>query len=454
MHQMLSQAAGRTSLHMPGGQGRAPFGRVDPYRVETTELGVTDDLYHPSGAIARAQRLAAASAGAAHTLLLNGGSTAGIHAMLLYAARRGDEVILPRNAHVSALNICATAGLEPVFAEPSYAAGGRPYTTVESYIRAMDGHPNARAVLVVRPDYYGALPELDAIALEAHRRGMLALCDEAHGAHLNWDRQIKNAGACGADLFVQSAHKTLPALNAGAWLHAMGGVDVERLRRVLSMVQTSSPSFLTMLALDDARAWMDKHGVKACGKLRKALQHFRKKAASLGYTDAQDGADMRYDPLRLVLYAPQGGFRLAEALARRGIDVEMSDGLRIVCILSLMDGKARLRKLLRALRREAPTRHAPPAMAEKAAEIPLPPREMPLAQAAFAEAEAVLPERAAGRVSAVAAGFYPPGIALVTPGELLTPEIAEALLTAGPERLFGMNGDGTINCVTSKGANT
>ena len=106
MREMLAGVADRLSLHMPGAQGRGPFGPVDPYRLETTELGVTDDLYAPCGAIARAEALAARCAGAAHTLMLTGGSTAGVQAMLLYAAG-GGAVILPRNAHLSALHLCA-----------------------------------------------------------------------------------------------------------------------------------------------------------------------------------------------------------------------------------------------------------------------------------------------------------------------------------------------------------
>ena len=120
MREMLAGVADRLSLHMPGAQGRGPFGPVDPYRLETTELGVTDDLYAPCGAIARAEALAARCAGAAHTLMLTGGSTAGVQAMLLYAAGGGGAVILPRNAHLSALHLCAVAGLDVVAREQFY----------------------------------------------------------------------------------------------------------------------------------------------------------------------------------------------------------------------------------------------------------------------------------------------------------------------------------------------
>lgn len=461
VYDMLSNASGRLSLHMPGAQGQAPFGEINPYRLDTTELGVTDDLYRPTGAITRAQALAAKSAGAAHTLLLHGGSTAGIHAMLLYAAVRGDKVILPRNAHISAVHLCALAGLEPVFAEPSYTPGGRPYTTVESYLRTMDEHPDAKAVLTVRPDFYGIQCDLKAIAAAAHQRGMLALCDEAHGAHFNWDEAAHNAMACGADMAVQSAHKTLPALTAGAWLHGAAAIDIDRLRRLLRMVQTSSPSFINMLSLDDARAWMDINGQERCRRLKQAMAAFKRRAAALGYKDGQADflAWMERDLLRLVLDAPQGGFALGDALAAKGIDVEMCDAAGVVCILSLQDGEARLERLYQALAAmgeasagsagiESPTQ--PYTTPRQISPPEIPPRAMPLAEAAFARCEAVPAGQAVGRVSAGQVGLYPPGVALLAGGEVVTEDVVKYLAAVGREHLFGVNADGSLNCVKER----
>ena len=347
IQEMLESVSLRTSLHMPAAQGIAPYAETDAHRLDTTELSVTDDLYQPKGAIARAQVLAAKSAGAAHTLLLPGGSTAGIHTMLLYALRQGEQVILPRNVHLSALNACAVAGFEPVFPRISYTACGQAYTRQQDYEKTIAENPNAKALLVIRPDYYGLMPDIAAISDMAHRHGMLMLCDEAHGATFNWREDVQNAGACGADLFVQSAHKTLPALTPGAWLHAARGVDIDRLRRILRMVQTSSPSFLIMRSLDDARAWMDENGAEAAKRLATALDAFHEKAARLGYRNGQQDApeNYTYDPLRLVLRAPQGGYVLDTALREQGLDVEMADDDHIVCILSLMDGEKRLRLL-------------------------------------------------------------------------------------------------------------
>ncbi|MDD3336725.1 MAG: aminotransferase class I/II-fold pyridoxal phosphate-dependent enzyme [Eubacteriales bacterium] len=452
--QMLRKASSRLSLHMPGAQGHAPFDSFDPYLLDTTELSVTDDLYRPSAGIVEAQALAAKSAGAAHTIFLHGGSTAGMHAMLLYAAQQGDTVLLPRNVHISALHLCALRGIVPAFVQPSYTPKGRPYATVDHYLRAMEAHPQAKAVLAVRPDYYGIQCDFKKIAEAAHARGMLMLCDEAHGAHFNWSPYAMNAGRCGADLFIQSAHKTLPALTAGAWLHASPTVDSERLLRLLRMVQTSSPSFVNMLSLDDARAWMDENGAMACDRLAQAVSDFHQKAARLGYSNGQEDfpAFLGKDPLRLVLDAPQGGFRLGEQLQEVGIDVEMCDDSGVVCILSLMDGAERLDRLYAAL--EALNRSEQKSPLTNPAPPGIPPRIMPLSTAVFAPSEYVAPAQALGRISACQVGLYPPGVALLTAGEQITEEILCYLSSVPKDSLFGLNADGCLNCVINKGAAT
>ncbi len=430
---------------MPASQGKAIFEGIDLYRLETTELPVTDDLFHPSGAIAEAERLLAKSANARASFLLHGGSTAGIHAMILYACHRGDTVILPRNVHLSALNICAVAGIEPVFADVEQTPEGWIIPTVETYRKALAKNPQARAALVISSDYYGLLCDLPAIAALVHEQGKLLLCDEAHGAYFNWRQDIQNAGARGADLFVQSVHKTLPSVNAAAWLHAMDGIDPVRLRMILRMVQTSSPSFAVMQSMDDARAWMDDYGAEACGRLTAAMKRFYQKTAAWGYTD--DRKAYPTDRLRLVLSVPHGGACLQRRLEAMGMDVEMCDTRHIVCILSLLDGEERLNTLLHALERiagENETETGPPEPL-KLRPAQWPERRMPLSQAVFADTEVLDPFAAVGRISACTLGLYPPGIAWLCAGETVTREISEMIAQTPQQRLFGV--DGGIRCV-------
>lgn len=442
---MLQSVSDRVSLHMPASQGQALFEGMDPYRLETTELPVTDDVYHPAHAILEAEKLLAKSAKTKVSFLLCGGSTAGIHAMILYACKRGDTILLPRNVHVSALHICAIAGIESVFADIEETPEGWLYTTPEAYQKALKMHPYTKAALVISSDYFGLLSDVQAIARVVHQYGIPLFCDEAHGAYFNWRQDIANAGALGADVFVQSAHKTLPSINAAAWLHCMDGVDENRMRTILRMVQTSSPSFTLMQVMDDTRAWMDMFGQDACEKLLQAMEEFRAKAAVLGYTD--DQKQYPADRLRLVLKAPQGGERLQQQLQKLGIDVEMSDTDHIVCILSLLDGEKRLHLLLAALAKLQQNTVVDYQLPAKLALCPSawPTRQLSLSDAVFAESELVEPAKSVGRISASNVGLYPPGVAWLTAGETITQEIVHMITHTPRHRLFGISGG--IRCV-------
>lgn len=458
MRSMLLGSARRLSLHMPGGVRAGKWFTLashNAYRLDTTELPATDDLYQPTAAIAQSEKLAADAAGAAATINLTDGSTAGVHAMLLYAARRGETVLLARNAHQSAAMACMLYGFVPAYVPCAQTADGYAYVEEEAVLRALREHPEARALLLTRPDYYGGLLPLGRIASAAHAQGTLLLVDEAHGATLNWDETLQNALAQGADLAVQSAHKTLPALTAGAWLHAAPGVDADALRRCVHRVQTSSPSFLCQLAMDDARAWMDGCGAKTLHVMRHCVARFWQQMEPLGYRSAQRlwreaGVPCTFDPLRLVLDAPQGGSELARQLAERGCDVEMCDTCRVVGILSPTGYRWQLRGLLRALRSIGPQRQMQhPTFS---AYPPLPQAILTPADAMARPSEWVRLPDAFGRIVAEPVGLFPPCVPLAMPGERLDEATLVALGGAPPGRRFGAK-DEMIPCIREEKEN-
>lgn len=447
MHDMALRNRGRLRLHVPGHKGQALYETEPVQTWDVTELSVTDDLYLPSGPIALAQNLASRAAGAANTLMLTDGSTAGIHTMLLYSLKPNDTVILPRNAHLSFVNGCVLADLKPVYVPIQMTEDGYAYTPEEGFLAAIKRHPEARAVVVTRPDYYGGMVKLRRIADAAHASGMRLLVDEAHGAHLPWMEDLKSAAAYGADLWVQSAHKTLPALTAGAFLHLARGEDVQCALRMLRMVQTSSPAFYLIKSLDDARAFMQEHGILKLGELKSRLGEFRVAMKALGYADAHEtwrSLPLEFDPTRLVIAAPQGGYTLAESLSGQGIDVEMADDFRVVCILTVMDGEETFSHLLTALKNASglPARKA----INMAYSCSLPEQILRPRQAALAKQEMVDVLKAAGRVSGASFGLYPPGVPLVMPGEEITPEAVGQLLDAPEKKRFGLCG-GKFICV-------
>ena len=441
MHAMLKAAAARTSFHMPGHKGRMPFDFADLYALDTTETPLTDDLYCPENGILRAQELYAQAAGAGATILLHNGSTAGIHAMVQLYAGEGDTVLLPRNAHLSAANGCILGGIEPLWMPVTQRQDGYCYIKEETVLSMIAAHPEAKAVLLTRPDFYGGCIPLEKIAAAAHGAGMKLVVDEAHGAHLPWLAGAKSAGACGADAWTQSVHKTLPGLTGAAALHLADASDRPQAMRILRREQTSSPSFILLRSVDDARAWMDAEGADRLRAIAAAADTFRTALVDTTYADAHAAwgdTGLDFDPTRLVIAAPQGGAALAKALRDKGFDVEMYDHRRVVLILSAMDDPATLTALLGALRAIPAPETAVPDLPEMCA---LPPKRAGMRRAALGACEYVPVTQAAGRVAAASAGLYPPGIPLVCAGEEITAEIADLLASVGKRERFGMEGD-------------
>lgn len=448
IYEMLEAAAKAQSAHMPGHKGHAPFGITDLYRLDTTELPSTDDLYVPERGIAEAECLYAKAAGAGATLLLHNGSTIGIHVMLQLWAKEGDTVLLPRNAHLSAMNACIIGGLRPAWIQVTRRQDGYCYLRPEDVLQAMHQHPEAKTLLLTRPDYYGGCMPLEEIIAAAHEAGIRVAVDEAHGAHLPWmEGGLQSAGAYGADAWVQSVHKTLPGLTSSAVLHLKEPGDGERALQLLRREQTSSPSFLLMMSIDDARAFMEQEGKARLASTIAAANTVRTQLQGTVYRDAHtlwQTTGMQFDPTRLVIDAPEGGERLAQRLRMQGVEVEMHDPWRVVMILTCMDSSEGIRHIGEVLTRlaEEPPVHHPP-MEENAA---LPQQVMTPREAVMKEAKRMPIRQAVGEVAAVSAGLYPPGIPLVCPGERITGETVERLAKAANQQRFGTEGD-TILCV-------
>ena len=418
---------------MPGHKGRSPFGAADLYALDTTELPNTDDLYAAEGGLREAMRLYAEAAGAARTIFLHNGSTAGNHVILQLYAREGETVLLPRNAHLSAVNACVLGGMRVKWMPVRCTSDGYCYLAEEDVLAALRANPDAKAM---REDVFRR------IAAAAHQQGTKVVVDEAHGAHFPWCEGMTSAGAFGADAWVQSVHKTLMGLTGSAVLHLANAADEKRAWTLLRREQTSSPSFLLMLSIDDGRAWMAENGRARLRALSEAVSDVRRRLASTPYHDAYaDWANLPvcFDPTRLVISAPQGGKRLEEQLREIGLDVEMADERRVVLILSAMDDTAEIRRLPELLANipvEEKKRFAPMLPMPDMPEAVMTPR-----QAAMAEEILVPLDEAEGKIAAVAAGLYPPGIPLIAPGERVTRDIIRKLQEAGTRERFGVEGD-------------
>jgi arginine/lysine/ornithine decarboxylase len=245
---------------------------------------------------------------------------------------------------------------------------------------------------------------------------------------------------------VQSVHKTLPGLTGAAVLHLRDESDHDRALRILRREQTSSPSFVLLMSIDDARAYMEERGRVNLQATADAADALRRELPALGYRDAHEAwrdTGLAFDRTRLVIEAPQGGAKLAAQLREHGIDVEMNDLRRVVLILSAMDSPEDIGKVADALRAIPADATEIPCLAELTG---LPEQAMEVRSAAMAESILVPLTECEGRIAAVSAGLYPPGIPLVCPGERMTAEIAGRLLNARNQERFGVEGDALL-CV-------
>ena len=270
-----------TMFHMPGHKMGSKVSHYynDIIKWDVTEIPETDNLHNPNGAILEAQKMAAYAFGADYTFFLVNGSTCGIHAAIMSVCKKGDKIIVGRDCHKSVLNILTYLEAKVCFVNPEYndefgILGGY---SLENIQKAVDKNTDSVAVLITSPNYYGICSDIEKIANIVHQSNKILIVDEAHGAHLNFcDRLPKSAVTSGADLVVQSAHKTLPALTQTAYLHLNGDrVSKRKLQRILSTIQTSSPSFVLMASLDIARHIMQSEGQSRLNDILDVIDQFK-----------------------------------------------------------------------------------------------------------------------------------------------------------------------------------
>ncbi|TYP57393.1 aminotransferase class I/II-fold pyridoxal phosphate-dependent enzyme [Thermosediminibacter litoriperuensis] len=443
---------GPVRFHMPGhkgGKGLPQRLRVimekNLFRWDMTEIPGLDNWHDPQGAIEEAQRLLAELYGADRSFFLVNGSTSGVMAMLGAALEKGGEVLLPRNSHKAALMGVILTGAKPVYLKPQVdgelgVATGVP---LSEWRKALEQHPDAKAVFITNPTYQGFCPNLSGILSKAKARGMKVLVDEAHGAHLAFSKRLpSSAGEFEVDAWVQSPHKMLCSLTQSAWLHLKGrGLDRERLRSYLSLLTSTSPSYILMASLDAARAvmetrgrWWVEKGLELAERARKLINqktHFY----CVGREARGRGGVYDVDLSRLMVnVSPAGytGFFVEKVLRERfNIYAEYADFSNVYFLLTGGNTWDDVAKLVRALKRF-------PARKKKLKPVcfpaDLPARALDPGEAFFSPAERVHLDAAPGRIIRDSVIPYPPGVPLLCPGEIVEKqhvEVIREILRAG-----------------------
>lgn len=413
-------------MHMPGHKGRAGGLFRDISAIDFTEITPTGNLYTGEGPIRDAELLCAKAAGARDALFFTCGSTQGIFTMLAAAVGMGGTLLLDRGCHKSVYHGMGLLDISPVYLTPSSQPGTAlpAPLTADQAEQALSAHPDAKALFVTSPSYYGLRADLAALAQVCHAHGAYLLVDEAHGAHFPFVG-VPAAVTLGADLAVVSTHKTWPAMGSSSILYVGQDfpLDVLRLKELSALFATTSPSYPILASIDYAREQLE-HDVGAAYRMtaqRTAQLRARINAETPFHALCpQDG--LLLDPCRLTVDTLSGGLPghwAAELLEQQNIFMEMADERYLVAILTCCDGEDSLQRLWTGLRGLAThTGTTPP---ESPLELPPLPRACcSIRNAMFSSPEYLPLKDAKGRISAQILAPYPPGIPILAPGEEIT----------------------------------
>ena len=428
-----------------GGRGNhelAEFLGADCVRMDVNSMKNLDNLCHPVSVIRDAQQLAAEAFGAKNAFFIINGATGASQAMIFSTCKAGDKLIMPRNVHRSAINALVVNGAIPVYVDPGEQKDlGIPLgMAVEDVEKAILANPDAKAVLVNNPTYYGVCADIRKIAKLAHDHGMLLLADEAHGTHFYFGENLPcSAMAAGADMAAVSIHKTGGSLTQSAMLLCADTVNADYVRQVINLTQTTSASYLLMVSLDIARRNLALNGREMFHKTVQFVNYAREEINRLGgyyaYGSELCNGDSFYafDTTKLSIHTRNTGLAGIEVydLLRDEYDIqiEFGDIGNILAIVTTGDRELEIERLISALSEIKRLYGGDPTGMLNSEYIP-PDVALPPQQAFFAEKEAVPLRFSIGRVCAEFVMCYPPGIPILAPGERITEAIVSYILYA------------------------
>jgi len=452
------------SFHTPGhknGHGidkkLASFTGRNIYSLDVTVFPEVDSLHDPTGPIRKSQMLIAQAYGVEQSFMLVNGSSVGNMAMIMSVCRPGDSVIISRNAHKSTLGGIILSGVWPIWIQPMVDQNLDILfdCTPEQVEKTLKQFPEAKAVFVTSPTYNGITTNLKAIADICHARGKVLLVDEAWGGHLVFhDNLPTSAVEAGADLVVQSAHKTLSVLSQGSVLHFNSKlVDLGRVRRVVSLLQTTSPNYIILASFDLARRQMMMEGQKILGRVMDLAERARSQINHLknlsSFTKAEiQGKGFDLDTTKITINVTRTGYagqKISEILSRDyNIQVDAADLFNLVAICGTGTQKKDLDALIKALQHidkmeRGDAQNWVLRIPSISTELVMNPRDVFL----LYRTKRVPLRKAIGHISAQPLTPYPPGIPVLIPGERITKEIVEYLeeLTEQAVRVSGQEAE-------------
>lgn len=411
--------------------------------IDLINIAPLDDLHQPMGVIEDAQKLAADAYGADHTFFSVQGTSGAIMTMIMTVCSEGDKIIVPRNVHKSVLAAIIFVGAKPVFIQPARDKNlgidhGIPTRSVR---RALEKHPDAKAVLVINPTYYGVCTNLKEIVDLVHSYNMPVLVDEAHGVLIHFhDKLPMSAMEAGADMAATSVHKLGGSMTQSSVLNVKGNrVNPKRIQTIISMLTTTSTSYILLASLDTARRHLALNGHAMAERTIELAQYTRKQINEIsnlycfGEEILGEEATYNFDPTKICVHVRKlgiTGFEVENWLRDHyNIEVEMSDMYNILCLITPGDTQENVDTLLEALRELSHMNDDVVEVKEVVIKVPAIPQLTLTPRDAFYGETEILPFKdAADRIIAEFIYVYPPGIPILLPGEVITQELIDYIV--------------------------
>jgi arginine decarboxylase len=432
-------------FHIPGhkkGNGMDPefrnFIGDNAFSIDLINIGPLDDLHQPKGMIKEAQDLAAEAFGADYTFFSVQGTSGAIMTMVMSVCGPGEKIIVPRNVHKSVMSAIVFSGATPIFIHPEVDEdlGISHGITTDSVAKALEQHPDAKGVLVINPTYFGISADLKKIVEIAHSYDVPVLVDEAHGVHIHFHEDLPiSAMQAGADMAATSVHKLGGSMTQSSVLNIKTGlVSPKRVQTILSMLTTTSTSYLLLASLDVARKRLATEGRDLIEKTIQLSEDIREKVNRIeglycvGREILGTKATFDYDPTKLIISVKKlgiSGFDAEKWLREvNNIEVEMSDLYNILCIITPGDTSTEGEKLVDALTAMSYQFSHQEGLTETVDVLlpDIPVLSMTPRDAFYADTEVIPIEQTVGRIIAEFIMVYPPGIPIFIPGEIITAE--------------------------------
>lgn len=430
----------RTAFTIPGHKQKAH--RLDEglgtvVDSDTPLYGGLDEIKLTEGTLKKAEALAASLWGAQYARFSTGGSTHANQAIILALGKPGDKIAITRTAHRSVLSALVLTGLEPIWLTPEIdnATGVPMGIPVSELERVLDQKPIA--LLLTEPGYLGTISDLSALITKAHENSIPVIIDAAWGAHFGFNQNIpQHVLQLGADALITSVHKALPGYSASALLLAQGNLlNLDRIEQSFETTHTTSPAGAPLASIDACRALLQTRGEELTGQLLNNVKTFKSAVQSNFdqpiFLNPEQFPTGRFDPVKIVLRANLlglSGVDVEKQLQKSNIRVEMADRDTIVFLATLADNADDFKVLENALVPILKSLQAPARETQTSLSWSVVPKVgMSIRDAYFADTEFVSAQEAIGRISADLIAPYPPGVAVVAPGEVLTAQIVNGL---------------------------